>query len=85
MITWKTVRDALRFWANTETTQDVIWAKQNGIQLEYPFLTLNIGALNRINIDYQGAPHSTSGISIISGDREFMLTVESYGVGHYKH
>lgn len=59
-------------------TGTVIWADQNAPRPASPYTTIKIASLRQVNHDHYGEPNN-SGIQTVKGDREFTLSIQSYG------
>lgn len=61
------------------TGDKLIWADQNESRPAKPFATLKTNSLRRVNNDHHGAPDATTGNAVVSGDREFTLSIQYFG------
>jgi hypothetical protein len=81
MIHWPTVKNALHGWAVAQSGLDagkVIWAEQDAPSPALPYLTLKFSSLVQVKEEYTGEPDD-DGQALISGDREFTLSVQCFG------
>lgn len=57
----------------------VIWSDGNAPRPMLPFATLKTNSLRRVNNDHHGAPDATTGNAIVTGDRQFTLSIQYFG------
>lgn len=75
-----TIQDALYDFVDGVTTWPVIWAEQNAPAPDDPYLTLRLDSFSKIDQDDQ-THANISGVVTVTGNREFILKVQAYGVG----
>lgn len=80
MIDFNTYKPIIKSWIDTETSLTSIRAEQNAPQPAKPYLTFRLSSSIQVHEDAIGAPNS-SGVAIISGNREFTLEVQGFGSG----
>ncbi len=82
MTDWDAIEDALYDWAFAQLGGVfVMWAEQNAAPKSNPYATLRLSSTTRVGEDFSGAPDSGTGIADLTGNRDFMLEVQTLGAG----
>lgn len=79
MTNWTSIQDSLFDWANGQLAAPVIWAEQNATPPANPYATLRMSSTTRVGEDFIGPPDSVTGIADLTGNRDFMLEVQTFG------
>ena len=83
MINLTTLKGHLYDWVDVQTAFDIVWANQNAPRPDDPYVTLFLPSFQQIGRDGIGGTifDDPDYIAIPHGDREFILSIQSFGAG----
>jgi len=76
-----TIENALFDWADAQTTLDVVWVDENAPRPDDPYFSLRMMNSARIGQDFVDVPDGTTELATITGNRDIIIEVQSYGAG----
>lgn len=80
--TLASLQDVLYNWlVSLSTGFSVQWADQNAPKPAARYLTLKMGSLIKVGVDIQGAIDEDTLAATLTGNREFILSIQSFGAG----
>lgn len=79
-----TIKAALIAWVQGNdglADNRVVWGEPNAPRPDLPYVQLKITSLARVGEDYRPQPEDVAGTVKITGNRDFVVPIQAFGVG----